>query len=78
MAIDPENDLNKDIELKKLGETIKRIRQQKGVSQSELANRINKDQQSIQRLEKGKINASYFYLLEVAKGLDIHIRDIIA
>ena len=57
----------------KLGNRIKFLRKNKGFSQSELANNINKDQQSIQRLEKGRINPSFEYLLQVAKGLDVKI-----
>tara|TARA_R110002020_G_scaffold75065_10_gene191458 strand:- start:3201 stop:3416 length:216 start_codon:yes stop_codon:yes gene_type:complete len=70
-------DMDKDIELKKLGERIKKIREGKNLTQFELATRINKDQQSIQRLEKGKINPSYIYLLEVCKGLEVELKDIL-
>jgi putative transcriptional regulator len=57
--------------LKKLGKHIKKLRMEKGLSQTELANIIDKDQQSIQRLEAGKINPSFLYLYEVSKGLDV-------
>jgi transcriptional regulator with XRE-family HTH domain len=70
-------DMDKDIELKKLGERVREIREAKNLTQFELATRINKDQQSIQRLEKGKINPSYIYLLEVCKGLEVEMKDIL-
>ena len=63
--------IDKKIELIKLGKKIKQIRLEKNLTQFELAVKINKDQQSIQRLEKGKINPSYIYLLEVCTGLEI-------
>ncbi|MFM7022312.1 MAG: helix-turn-helix domain-containing protein [Flavobacteriales bacterium] len=63
--------------LKTLGEKIKDIRIKKGLTQLELAAIIRKDQQSIQRLEKGKVNPSYYYLLEVAEGLEIDIKELL-
>ena len=61
--------------LKKLGARIKKIRMEHGLSQSQLANEIDKDQQSIQRVEAGKINPSYYYLCEIADGLDVNIKE---
>ena len=65
--------MKKEEELKQLGERIRKIRKEKGITQVELANSIGKDQQSIQRLEAGNINPTYFYLLEVAEGLEINL-----
>lgn len=48
------------------------------ITQAELAHAIGKDQQSIQRLEAGKINPSYFYLYEIAEGLQVSIEEITA
>ena len=63
--------------LLKLGRQIKLLREQKGLSQTELANTINKDQQSIQRLESGNINPSFYYLYEVAIGLQVSINELL-
>lgn len=63
--------------LKPLGEKIRQIRLSKGLTQAELANQIGKDQQSIQRLESGKVNPSYLYLLEMSKGLGISITELL-
>ena len=62
--------------LKSLGERIKEIRLAKGLTQTELAHKIGKDHPSVNRLEKGKINPSYFFLCEIAEGLEISINDI--
>lgn len=64
---------NKEEELKKLGKRIKQIRLSKNLTQADLAARIGKDQQSIQRLEAGRVNPSYIYLLEIGKGLEVEI-----
>jgi len=62
--------------LKKLGERIRQIRIDKGITQVQLAHSIGKDQQSIQRLEAGNINPSFFYLNEIARGLDVYLNEI--
>ncbi|AIM38635.1 hypothetical protein KO02_19490 [Sphingobacterium sp. ML3W] len=67
--------MDKESVLKKVGVLIKEIRVEKGLSQRKLAHRINKDQQSIQRLEAGNINPSIFYLYEISKGLEISLKD---
>ncbi|MDB5287339.1 MAG: hypothetical protein JWR05_2288 [Mucilaginibacter sp.] len=65
--------MEKEVLLKNLGDRIREIREGKGITQKQLAHSIGKDQQSIQRLEAGKINPSIFYLHEVAKGLDVNM-----
>lgn len=69
--------VKKETLLKKLGQHIKKIRKEKGISQVELANSIGKDQQSIQRLEAGNVNPTYYYLCEICEGLDIKIEEIV-
>ena len=63
--------------LKTLGEKVKNVRKQKGFTLKELAHSIDKDPQSIHRLESGAINPSYLYLLELCKGLDIQITELL-
>ena len=60
----------------KLGEKIRKIRHDKCMSLEEVVCSINKDRQSLQRLEKGGFNPSYIYLLEICKGLNIDIKDL--
>lgn len=69
--------MKKEVLLKRLGKRIQEIRKEKGITQVELANSIGKDQQSIQRLEAGNINPSFYYLVEVAKGLEIEVEKLI-
>lgn len=68
--------MDKKVFQKKLGNQIVKIRTKKGISQSDLARACDKDRQSIERLESGNINASAYYLYEVAQGLKVSIKDI--
>ncbi len=54
--------MTKDTLLKKIGKNVTRLRELAGLSQSELALLCDKDKQSLNRLEKGRINPSAFYL----------------
>lgn len=47
------------------------------MTQEELAFQINKDQQSLQRLEKGKVNPTFIYLLDLAEGLGVHVKELL-
>jgi len=70
-------EFNKEIELKKLGSRIREIRKSKGLTQGQLASKMNRDDyQTIQRLETGNTNPTYSFLLEVCKGLDISMKEI--
>jgi transcriptional regulator with XRE-family HTH domain len=69
--------MKKPEQLINLGKKVRRIRISKGMTQTELANKIGKDQQSINRLERGKINPSYVYLLEVSDGLNMKISNLL-
>ena len=63
----------KETLLKNLGARIREIRNKKGISQKDLAHSIGKDQQSVQRLEAGNINTTYYYLYEIAAGLEVDL-----
>lgn len=62
--------------LKELGERIRAARVRKGLTQSKLANMIGKDQPSLNRVERGKVNPTYVYLLEICEGLEINITEL--
>lgn len=67
--------MDKNQILLRLGERVKEIRIQKGLTQTELANKIVKDHPSINKLENGKVNPSYFFLYEVANGLGVDVKE---
>jgi putative transcriptional regulator len=69
--------MEKEVLLKKLGEHIREIRKEKGITQVQLAHSVGKDQQSIQRLEMGNMNPTYYYLHEIAAGLGTTVPDLL-
>lgn len=69
---------SKEVLLKKLGSRIRDIRKEKGITQVQLAHAIGKDQQSIQRLESGNVNPSFYYLYEIAEGLNTTIEILVS
>ena len=62
---------------KKLGQQIVKLRKKKGWSQAELARNCYKDRQAIERVENGKVNATAFYLHQIAKALGVKTRDLL-
>ena len=62
---------------KLLGSHIRKIREKKSLSQKDLANAIGKDQQSIQRIETGNINPSFYYLFEISKGMNVTLKELL-
>lgn len=62
---------------KKLGEHITMLREQAGISQDDLAFKCDKDKQSLNRLEKGRINPSAFYLAEIAAALELPLKKLL-
>ncbi|HYM95641.1 MAG TPA: helix-turn-helix transcriptional regulator [Chitinophagaceae bacterium] len=69
--------MTKDIFLKKLGKNVARLREKAGLSQTELALRCDKDRQSLNRLEKGRINPSAYYLHQIAEELKVPAKDLL-
>ena len=55
----------------KVGERIRQIREEKGLTQVELANKINSDRQYLSKIEKAKVGISISKLAIIAKALDI-------
>lgn len=72
------NEKAKNIFLVDLGSEIARIRQERGLNQTDLAYKCEKDRQSIHRLEKGKINPSIYYLHEICEALDISLSELLS
>jgi len=67
-----------DIDLfkKKLGKRIAYLRDKGNFTQAELGALINKDYQSISRIENGRINASGFILKQIADALGVSMNEI--
>ncbi len=69
--------MSNDAELfkKTLGKQVARLRKEKGYTQAELSAAINKDYQSVSRIESGKINPSCFIIFQIAKALEVDISE---
>jgi putative transcriptional regulator len=59
-----------------LGQRLRTIRERKQLTLKQLGHLINKDPQSISRVEMGDINPTYLYLLQLCKGLEIKLAEI--
>lgn len=67
----------KKIFLKNLGKRIASLREIRGLNQSELASECDKDRQSINRLEKGNVNPSAYYLLQISLALNTSLKELL-
>jgi len=63
--------------LKKFGSHVKNLRTKSGLTQVEVSSRMNRDQQSLQRVESGRVNPSLLYLIDLSFALDISISELI-
>jgi transcriptional regulator with XRE-family HTH domain len=52
------------------------LRTKKGFTQGKVISNINKDQQSLQRIESGKVSPSLYYLFQLAISLDVTITEL--
>lgn len=69
--------MDKKDALFELGNKIRSCRISKGITQTDLAHSIGKDQPSINRLELSGVNPSYLYLLEVCEGLGVSLAELL-
>ncbi len=69
--------MTKDSYLNNLGKHIAALREKAGLSQNELALKCDKDRQSLNRLEKGRINPTAYYLKQIAEQLEVPVRDLL-
>jgi transcriptional regulator with XRE-family HTH domain len=67
----------KEILQKNFGNHVKELRLKKDLTQIDVSSRMNKDQQSLQRVESGNVSPSLYYLFELAEGLDISIVELL-
>lgn len=67
----------KEILQKSFGNHVKELRLKKNLTQIDVSSRMNKDQQSLQRVESGNVSPSLYYLFQLAEGLDVSISELI-
>ncbi|MBO5893170.1 MAG: helix-turn-helix transcriptional regulator [Alistipes sp.] len=69
--------MNYEIEINKIAQAIKHIRQEKGLSVQELAYRCNIERSNLSRLEAGRTNMTIKTLCAICDALEIELTDII-
>ena len=70
--------MNKEQLKNKIGQRIVELRSQKNWTQSDLARASNKDRQAIEKLENGKVNPTVYSLLEIAKALEVPLKELVS
>lgn len=60
-----------------IGENLKRIRKEKGITQTELGARMNVSQQMIEQYENGYIKPKFETVSKIANALDVKIGDLV-
>jgi putative transcriptional regulator len=66
----------REIILKEFGLHVKNIRLTKGFTQLYVCKPMGRDQQSLQRVESGKVNPSLIYMMELANGLEVSMEEL--
>jgi putative transcriptional regulator len=66
----------KDILQKQFGAHVKSIRVAKGLTKIEVSSKMDKDQQSLQRVESGNVSPSLYYLFQLAYGLQVDVKEL--
>lgn len=69
---DGENDY-----LKQFGKNLERIKHEKQLSYRKIAQNCNVEHSDIKRYVDGKINPTLLSLVEIAKGLGVHPKDLL-
>jgi len=62
--------LNNSLQIK-VGKQIQKLREQKGISQQDLAAKCNFEKSNMSRLEAGRVNPTLSTLEKVANALDV-------
>jgi transcriptional regulator with XRE-family HTH domain len=63
-----------DSYLKKVGNTLRKIRKEKGYSMENLANEAEIEYRQLGRIERGEINTSIISLLRICQTLNIEMK----
>lgn len=59
-----------------LGKTIKRIREQKKMTQEDLADKAASNVSYLAKIENGYVNTPVRYLIKIARGLSVKVKDL--
>jgi putative transcriptional regulator len=59
--------------LKRIGENIVRIRQSRGLKQIDLAAKLEMEDSSLRRIEKGRVNSTILMLRKISDALGVDL-----
>jgi transcriptional regulator with XRE-family HTH domain len=62
---------------KKFGEIVQQIRLKKNLTLRKVAQNCDIDDSNLSKIENGKFNVQLSTIIEIAKGLEIHPKDIL-
>lgn len=68
-------EINSDIQLQKLGQSIAKIREKKKISQYKLAKEMLTYQSNLARIESGKVNPTVKTLIKISTILNCKVKD---
>lgn len=68
--------MDEQVYLKKLGQNIRRIRKERGISQGELGYQCDIERPSISRIEAGNTNPTTLTLKRISEALGVLIEDL--
>ncbi|RZK37155.1 MAG: XRE family transcriptional regulator [Pedobacter sp.] len=71
------NEQRDKIRLSKFGEHLRNLREKNKLSQDEVVSRCDLTKGNLSNIENGKKDFTFTTLLEIAKGLDIDLRDLV-
>lgn len=67
----------KELALIKLGQIVRLRREQKNLTQHQLADKAGVDRNYIGMVERGERNPSYLSLLKISQGLDLSLEELL-
>ncbi|MEC3906137.1 helix-turn-helix transcriptional regulator [Tamlana sp. 2201CG12-4] len=76
MGKEKRKNIRDDEFLKELGVHFRKVRESKGLTQQELANRIDVEVMQISRVERGTVNTSICMIKEIADNLNIQLSEL--
>jgi putative transcriptional regulator len=65
-------------EIKKLGKRVRELREEKGITQSQLADECDVDIRTIQRVEKGEHGLGLHLLFRLAQAFDMSLPEFVS
>lgn len=67
---------NKEFD-RQFGLFVKKLREEKGLSQEDLASKMGNNYQNISRLERGQITPTLFWCFKLAEALDVSLSNLL-